>query len=383
MANLKIAIASCGLRHIRRGIESWADDLALALHRVGADVTLFQGSATGAVETWQRTLPCWRRFEPATARILSVTGKLGGWRYGFGNEYEIEQSSFALPLWKAIRRDYDILHVQDPWIARLLDGLNRKGLSRPRVIIGHGTEEPDSLLRKYRYLQHLAPVYREQFEHVKAQGQLSFAVPNFVDTDRFRPGDRQTARAAWGIPEEALVILSAAALKKHHKRGDYLIREFAGFRKTFGPRALLIMAGAREGETAELIQLGASVLGDSLRVLESVDRAKLPSLYQAADIFALASLHEMMPIVTLEALSCGLPLSCNSTPVLNWITGPAGFPEDLSVPGGLTRQWERLSDSALRASVSLHARAHAVRTFSETVVLAQIEQMYASVMRDK
>ncbi len=143
------------------------------------------------------------------------------------------------------------------------------------------------------------------------------------------------------------------------------------------------MAGSRERETAELVQFGASLLHDSLRILESVDRAELPSLYQAADIFALASLHEMMPIVTLEALACGLPLSCNSTPVLNWITGPAGFPQDLSVPGGLARQWERLSDSTFRASVSLRARDHAVRTFSEAVVLQQIEKMYASVMADR
>ena len=381
MAMRKIAIACSGLGHISRGVESWANDMAVALHRTGADVSLFQGAGL-ASEPWRHPLPCWRRFDRRTRRLASITRKLGGWRYGCGSEYEIEQTTFSFPLWRALRKDYDILHVQDFQIARIFDALYRKGWSRPRVILGHGTEESDADLQKFLYLQHLAPHFQQLWEAKRPPRQLTFAIPNFVDTGLFRPGDRAAARAAWNLPPNGLMVLCVAALKKHHKRCDYVIREFDAFRKTLNQPALLVMAGAWEKETPELIALATSLLQDSVVILQSVERAKLPSLYQAADIFTLGSLHEMLGIVILEALASGLPISCNRTPVFEWVAGPAGDPEDISQPGGLVRQWQRLLDPAVRAQCSAAARIHAENTFSETVVMKQTSLMYDAVMRD-
>ena len=379
---LRIAIASSGLGHIRRGVESWANDLAIALHSHGAHVSLFQAAGT-PTEPWRHTLPCWRRFDPRLQSVLSVTKKVGGWRYGFGSPYQAEQTTFSFAVWRAVRAGFDILQVQDPWLARILDVLYTKGWSKARVILAHGTEEEDSELRKYRYLQHLAPCYQQDWETHKPTGQLSFGIPNFVDTTVFCPGDRNRARELWKIPQDALVVLCVAALKKHHKRCDYLVREFAEFRKVANGPVILVMAGAWEQETAEIAELGKSLLGDSLKMLQSVDRSKLPSLYQAADIFAIASLHEMMPIALLEALASGLPITCNRTPVLEWMAGAGGAPEDIAHPSGLVRQWQRLADPGTRSTYSIAARTHAERTFSTPVALRQILEMYTAVMRDK
>jgi glycosyltransferase involved in cell wall biosynthesis len=314
-------------------------------------------------------------------RLQSLTRKLGGWRYGMGSEYEIEQTTFAFSLWRAIHRNYDILHVQDPLVARILDALQQRGWSRPRVILAHGTEESDQLLRKFSNLQHLAPCYLDNWETHRPPGQLVFAIPNFVNTDLFRPGDRRQARSVWNLPQDALIIVCAAAIKKHHKRCDYLIREFAAFRAGLARPAVLVIAGAREQETPEIAELGKSLLGDAFVMLESLDRARMPSLYQAADIFAIASLHEMQGIAIVEALATGLPVSCNRTPVLDWVAGPGGAPEDITQPGGLVRQWRRLTDPAAYPTYSAAARGHAVSTFSETAVLHQMLEMYDVVMR--
>ena len=377
----RIAVASSGLGHIHRGIESWAQDLGLALHRSGANVTLFQGAGQ-PTEPWIRRVPCFRRFDPPATRIAGMAKHLGGWRYGCGSTYDVEQSSFAFFLWRRIRKDYDILHVQDPLVASRLQFLNRRGLSRPRVILAHGTEESTAFLQRFSYLQHLAPCYQEGWRKCLAPGQLSFAVPNFVDTQLFRPGDRQASRAIWGLPQDALVVLSVAALKKTHKRCDYLIREFAEFQKVLRQPAILVMAGAHERESPEVIEIGKSLLGGSVSILESVDRQRLPSLYQAADIYAIASLHEMMPIAMLEAISSGLPVTCNLTPTLEWMVGPCGVPEDISVPEGLVRQWLRLVDPDAREAAAAAARKHAETTFAEGVVLKQIEEMYTVVTRN-
>jgi len=383
----RIAIASSGLGHVRRGIESWAEDLAQALRRSGADVTLFQGDGKPA-EPWRRVLPCFRRFNSPNARVLSFTRHLGGWRYGFGSPYEIEQTTFSLALWRSTRSTFDILHMQDPLIASWLDRLNRLGLSRPRVILAHGTEESSRVLNKLSYLQHLTPGYRDDYEAHRPVSQLSFGIPNFIDVERFRPPAdataRAAARAAFNLAPESLVILCVAALKKHHKRCDYLIQEFAHFRAQLpvelASKATLVVAGAREAETPDLIAMGKSLLHDSVVFLESVDRDRLTTLYQAADIFALASLHEMMPIALLEALASGLPATCNNTPTLRWMAGPGGRPEDISRPGGLVRQWSQLLDPLVRLELSRSARAHVQATFSEPLVLKQIQDMYSTVL---
>jgi glycosyltransferase involved in cell wall biosynthesis len=380
----RIAIASSGLGHIRRGVESWAEDLASALHRAGTDVTLFQGGGS-PTESWRRTLPCLRRFEPPNVRLLAFTRRLGGWRYGLGSPYGIEQTSFSIALWRATHSTYDILNVQDPAVAAWMNRLNRLGLSRPRVILGHGTEESDADLHKLSYLQHLTSGYRDNYEPHRPAKQLSFAIPNFIDTQRFQPpanaAATKAARAAFGLPPDSLIILCVAALNLYHKRCDYLIQEFAQFRAQLAPSATLVIAGGREAETPEVIALGKSLLGNSVVFLESIDRDRIATLYQAADIFALASLHEVFGIALLEALASGLPATCNDTPTLRWVVGPAGHPEDISQPGGLVRQWARLIDPAARLALSTSARAHVESTFAEPIVIKQITDMYDAVLQ--
>jgi glycosyltransferase involved in cell wall biosynthesis len=269
-----------------------------------------------------------------------------------------------------------------------MDRLNRLGVSRPRVILGHGTEESTEVLKKLSYIQHLTPGYRDDYESQRPASQLSFGVPNFIDIERFCPpadaARRIAAREEFNLPSDAFVILCVAALKKTHKRCDYLIQEFAQFRAQLpvelAAKAILVIAGGRDVETPEVLALGKSLADESVLFMESVDRNRLATLYQAADIFALASLHEMMPIAMLEALSSGLPATCNSTPTLRWMAGPGGQPEDISQPGGLVRQWMRLLESQTRQHFSESARAHVESTFSEPLVLKQIQDMYKTVL---
>lgn len=375
----KIAVACSGLGHVFRGVETWAADLARALHLRGEDVTLFQGAGTASAD-WETVLHCKRRLTPDVERMAKRFARFGGWRYGLGSGYQIEQTSFVARLWPLVRRHYDIVHTQDYWIALLMERLYRAGLSRPRVILAHGTEEPTDVLQKYSFLQHLAPCYRETYEAHRPPTQHSFAIGNFVKTDLFRPGDTSAARAEWGLPQDALIVLSVAAIKKHHKRVDFLIREFAAFSERFGPNALLVVAGGREPETEEVMELGRSLLGDRVRFLEGVSRDRMPGLYQTADIFALASLHEMMPIAVLEAISSGLPVLCSDTPTFRWMVGPAGLLADISREGSLTNGLHALADPCRRQALAAAARLHAETYFSEEAIVKQILEMYDTVL---
>ena len=369
----RIAVACSGLGHIQRGVEAWASDLAHGLNEAGVAVTLFSGApADGAID-----VPCLRRTSGTSHFVARLFRHAGGWRYGASSPYEIEQTSFSLSLWSKIRRGFDILHVQDPHIARFFETAHRLGISRPQVIYVNGTGEDGSVMRRFRNLQLLTDQARDQWRGHEPNGQSVFTIPNFVDTETFTPGDRQRARSRFDLPQDKVIVLCCAAIRRYHKRIDHLLTEFA----TISRRdVILVIAGGREADTDEVMAQGMGLLGDRVRFLPDVPRVDMPSLYQAADLFVLASLHEMFGIVLIEAMASGLPIVCHDTPDFRTIAGPAGTYQDASVPGGLAAGITAMLDLDARLACARQARIHAKQHFSETVIIPEIIAMYRSVL---
>jgi glycosyltransferase involved in cell wall biosynthesis len=321
------------------------------------------------------------------------------WRLGLSDGYQIEQSTFAWNLMKVLRHErIDILHVQDAGVARHIQRARRMGLVKTRTILAHGTEESFEFLQKIEYLQHLAPWHLEEARAAGVWKPTWTAIPNFIDTEVFRPKVQMTGygqssvasadcpvigslRAELGIPAEAVVVLCAAAIKRHHKRVDYVVREFAALR---GRRpelpVWLVVAGGWEKDTDELIASGRELLGDRVRFLVRFPRERMPHLYRAADLFTLGSLKEMMPIALLEATASGLPCVVNRHPVMEWMIGPGGAAIDIAADGALAREIERLAaDCAGRTELGRLAREHCVANFGKAAVVNRILEYYGQV----
>jgi glycosyltransferase involved in cell wall biosynthesis len=327
-------------------------------------------------------VPCWTREGSAARRLLRYLPKQLSWRVGLGSGYGIEQTSFALNLIRLLRRERaDVLHVQDPQVAVLAQRARRLGLIRARTILAHGTEEPPAFLTKVRHLQHLAPWHLEQARAAGAWKPGWTAIPNFIDTDRFRPGRSDELRAELGIPAGAVVVLTAAAIKRHHKRIDHLLSEFARLRADApGLPAYLVVAGGWESETDELVAEGTRALGDRVRFLVRFPRPRMADLYRAADVFTLCSAFEMMPIALVEATASGLPCAVHRHPVFEWMTGPGGVPVDMTVPGGLaTALRGLLTDPGRRGEWGRAARGHCLANFSRDAVVDRIQAYYRQV----
>ena len=372
---LRVAIACSGLGHVRRGIETWAEDLATALTRLGLDVCLFGGGHNAG-----QRVACLRRTGRA-ARTASATARnFGGWRYGFGSAYEVEQLTFALNLMRRIRTGYDILHVQDPLIARCLDLAHAKGLSRARVILANGTEETPEKLAQLSHVQELTPTAAIAWQARERRPRTIHAIPNFVDTSVFSPGDRTAARSALGLPREGSMVLCCAAIRSVHKRIDWLIDEFAVATAGWPNPPLLVIAGAREDEADAIMAAGHARLGEKVKFLVDFPRTSMPELYRAADIFVLPSLHEAFGIVLLEAMASGLPVICHDNAVFRYVTGPAALRADLSARGGLAGAFKAMTP--MRAHLAGQARAHVQAQFSQTAVAERIVDMYSAVMAD-
>jgi glycosyltransferase involved in cell wall biosynthesis len=375
---MKIAIASSGLGHITRGIEAWAHDLAHALRQRGEDVILCKGASSPNSE-FERTIPCIRR----TANWLKHLPKRGLWRIGLGSPYEVEATTFALNLLPVLRRErIDILHVQDPLIALIVQKAHSLKLVQTRAILGHGTNEPVSFLNRIDFLQHLAPHNRDQAAAAGADKRTWTTIPNFVDTDIFHPGGNDAMREKLGIPRDAVVLLSVAAIKRDHKRIDHLIREFAALLKNNPEsRAHLVVAGGAESDTEELLALGRQQIGDRFHALVRFPREQIPDLYRCADLFALCSLREMMPIALIEATASGLPCLVHRHPSVQWIVGDGGQSVDMSSSGALAHAIRQFIDDApLRARLGLQARSHCLGKFGKDHVVNQILNYYRFVL---
>jgi glycosyltransferase involved in cell wall biosynthesis len=304
------------------------------------------------------------------------------WRLGLTSAYGIEQVTFSLGLLRYLKKEHvDILHVQDPIVALMVQRANWAGLVPTRVVLNHGTEEPSAFLKKIRYVQHGAPWHLEDARREGAWKRTWTAIPNFIDTECFSPHGH-SVRDELEIPKEAFVVLTAAAIKRKHKRVDHLINEVATARRAFPNLPVwLIVAGGRETETDELVRWGKELLGHSVRFVVGFPRERMAELYRVADVFALCSIKEMMPMAVLEATASGLPCLVNRHPVLEWMLGPGGKAIDMSAPGELADAIARLAgDRDHRAVLGCEARRHCVENFSRDKVVDQILGYYRFVL---
>lgn len=378
---MRIAIASSGLGHVARGIETWAADLGRSLAERGASVILCKGAGRKEA-AFERVIPCWQRESTKTARLLRWLPRRALWRLGLASAYGVEQTTFALRLLGHLRAErVDLLHVQDPQVALLVQGAQRLGWVPTRTILAHGTEEPLAWQHKITYLQHLAPWHLEQARSAGVWKPTWAAIPNFVDTNLFHPGEARALRAELGIPAEALIVVTVAAIKRQHKRIDHLLEEFARLlRSRPDLPAWLVVAGGWEPDTDELVARGRERLGGRVRFLVRFPRQRMPALYRLADAFVLCSLKEMMPIALLEATASGLPCLVHRHPVHEWMIGPAGEAIDMAAPAVLTAALTGLLDGAdRRRYLGRRARQHCLEHFSRDRVMDQLLRYYQFV----
>ncbi|MDE2027104.1 MAG: glycosyltransferase family 4 protein, partial [Candidatus Omnitrophica bacterium] len=375
---LKLALLSCGLGHVKRGIETWTEDLAISLRsNKRVDVTLYKGAGQASVPN-EVVIPCLKRSLGLNKWLIKHRPPFC-WRFGLATTYTLEETTFALNLLpELLVKQFDIIHTQDPDVAYILQKFCGWGLLRSKVILGHGTEEGFKFLKAFDYLQHLAPYHQQEAEDFGVKNKRAFAIGNFIDTKVFQPGIARKLRQEIGIPEDVFVVLSVAAIKKHHKRVDYLIDEVAQIRNE---KVYLLVAGASENETAGLINEAKRKLGQRAVFLTDFPRKRIQEVYAAADVFVLCSLKEMMPIALLEALACGLPAIVNRYPVEEWMIGQGGDAIDMTKPGELSRAIKKYLDDRYKSEKSRIAREHVVRNFSKEAILEQYLQMYETVMR--
>ena len=192
-----------------------------------------------------------------------------------------------------------------------------------------------------------------------------------VDLERFRPGSRAAARAALGVPADAVVLAFAGRIQPL-KAPDVLLRATAALvRRDPGLRRRLVVlvAGGPSGSGLEqprsLMDLAVELgIDDVTCFLPPQGGQDLVNVYRAADVVAVPSHNESFGLVALEAQACGTPVVAARVGGL-----PVAVDDEVSgllVPTHDTEDWaDALARVALRPEVravlSRGAREHAQR----------------------
>jgi 1,2-diacylglycerol 3-alpha-glucosyltransferase len=365
--SLRVALVSTGLGRTLRGFESFTESLFQNLRRTYPhwDVVLFKGG--GRRETRQKIVPRFRR-DGFPARWLSVR------QADF-----LEKRSFGAALYPKLRAGrFDIVHYNELTMGSALWHLRRAFGGRFKLLYCNGAPSPPiHYHHRCDVVQTLTePMHREAVEFGISTERLAF-VPYGVDAQRFQPvtdDQRRAARARLQIPGEGRLIVTVAALKREHKRIDYLINEVA----ELGADCRLLVAGQESPDTPGLRELAQRKLGDRWRFV-SLPHDQLPDVYAAADVFVLPSLTEGLPIVVLEALASGLPVVLHNQPLFCWTAGPelAHSLIDMSQDGALANKLKGMSDQT--ASICKAARKRALETFAWETLLPQYVELYRRV----
>lgn len=127
-------------------------------------------------------------------------------------------------------------------------------------------------------------------------GLTAKAIYNFIDTEKFAFRERKPLKP---------IFLSNRNFEAYYNVGCVL-KAFKLIQKKF-PQAELIVAGYGS-EEFKLRKLAKELKLENTHFAGRVENAKMPEIYNRADVFLNASLVDNMPLSFIEAFACGLPI---------------------------------------------------------------------------
>jgi len=129
------------------------------------------------------------------------------------------------------------------------------------------------------------------------------------------PGAREHARRALGLPADAAVVGAVGRLTYQKAPEDFL----ATMRQLGRPDVIGVWVGG--GELAGRVSRLAS-MQPTARVVLAGERADVPEILPAFDVFALPSRYEGLPTAVVEAMVCGIPVVATAVNAVSDVVVP-------------------------------------------------------------
>lgn len=364
----KIALASSGLFHVRRGYETVMLDTCIHL-KGRVNVALLAGTPDATyADTEVIHVPTIPRNHPLMSYLFPA-GETQRYRY---EQFSMALSGFLAGLWQ----QYDIIHFSDPGLGGALLKLRGWFRLKYRLLFANGGPMNPSDYQRFDHIQEYTPANRDRgLAEGIAAGQ-STLIPIGVNPVDFQP-DRPKAdlRREWDLPPDGFIVLSVASPDEPYKRIPSIIENLAACGE---PGLFLLLAGHNRGSAyaQETLALAEEKLPGRYRQL-SVPYARIGELYGASDLFVLASLNEGFGKVYLEAMAAGLPVLCHDNANTRWIVASEASRIDMENREALISAIRRLkvSEAARRSMVDAN-RAGLDQRFTWEVLADQYLSMY-------
>lgn len=204
-----------------------------------------------------------------------------------------------------------------------------------------------------------------------------------IELDRFGHPQvsRAETRAAWGIPQDAVLIGSVTRLSPQKAPLDF-IQAAAQVAQRY-PQTYFMMVG--DGPLRGEVEALAAKLGIADRLVLTGLRRDVPELMAAFDLFALSSLWEGLPRVLPQAMATSLPIvatACDGsaeaiTEGENGFLVPPGEPQVLA-----ERLCQLIAEPALAKQMGRAGYAR-VAEFSDRGMVAAIAKLYRELLTKK
>ncbi len=285
---------------------------------------------------------------------------------------------------------YAIPHATSAWIARQM----MNGGRGPKIVTTlHGTDitligqhpsfhsitrfsirRSDGLTTVSEFLRH------ETEESFGVEPNRIRVIPNFIDTERYRPEREPCHRPALAPGGEK--ILMHVSNFRAVKRIDDVVEVFARVRSHLAAR--LVMVG--DGPERARAQQRAEELGVADDVVFLGKHTSVEELLHCADLFVLPSESESFGLAALEAMACGVPVVASRVGGLPEVVedGVSGF---LLPVGDVEAMAEAavsiLADGERARTMGLAARSTAVERFGAERIVPVYERFYEEVLREE
>ena len=233
----------------------------------------------------------------------------------------------VLDLIRLIRAS-DIVHLHGYSTKNVVATMVAKAFRKPIVMSLHtaGFDEPAAIERQgslafWAFLSvdlylSVSPGLVDSYLVAGLPADRILMVPNGIDIDRFRPAsgaDRQRLRARLSLPPDIPVIVFVGFFSAD-KQPRVLFDAWLSLAVGDGPQPALLFVGATASPYFEVNDRIAIEMRDDAARLGVADRLHFTGLthdvesyLRAADVFALTSRREGLPVALLEAMACGLP----------------------------------------------------------------------------
>ena len=208
------------------------------------------------------------------------------------------------------------------------------------------------------------------------------AIPSMVDLDAYRTDRRDPVRASLGLRAEDILFGWVGRLDRKKRVEDFI----AAAALITDTRARFVIIGGPDAfmpEYEQELRSLADGLGLSGRMMFLGDRADVPDLMMAMDIFVWLSRGEGMPHVIAEAGAAALPViaTADNGAVEQVRDGETGLFVPYESPLHVGWAMQTLLDTPdLRRRLGQGLRAHVARTYAVPVVVRQWEALFAEVL---